>query len=110
MAAVRNLCSRVIQLTSGHIETSGLVDEVISHYLMTTAADALAAVTLPPGLPDTAGFGSCVRVGAIDGTPRTQFRLGELWRIDLEFQLSTPMPHVIAAVGMMNLESLPIVT
>ena len=110
LAAVRNLCSRTLLLESGSLEKMGPTEEVIGHYLRKNASELTAVVALPSGLVEDPGAGRFLRFSNQDGMPQAQFRLGEPWRIVMEFELSCPVPHVIAAVGLMSLDSVPLIT
>ncbi|MCL5102489.1 MAG: polysaccharide ABC transporter ATP-binding protein [Armatimonadetes bacterium] len=110
MAAVRKLCSMAIMLSDGTKVMEGKTDEVIDHYLRLGASSICASVDLPPGAADLPGRGIRLGIMSVDGTPRTEFMLGERWRIVLEFDLTRPLRHVIASVGINTRESLPIVT
>jgi lipopolysaccharide transport system ATP-binding protein len=110
MAAIRNLCSQALLLRNGHTELAGPADVVIKQYLA-AGADVLAAmVALPCGAPDDAGAGTSLQFQALDGTPKAEFRIGEPWRIVLEFELHRAMEHVIAAVGVLTIDSFPVTT
>jgi lipopolysaccharide transport system ATP-binding protein len=110
LAAVRNLCNRTLLLESGSLEKVGPTEEVIGHYLRKNVSELTAVVALPPGLPEAPGVGHVLRFLNQYGGSQAQFRLGEPWRIVMEFELSCPVPHVIAAVGLMSLDSVPLIT
>jgi len=110
LAAVRNLCSRTLLLEAGRVEKMGPTEEVIGHYLRKNASELTAVVALPASLPEDPGAGRVLRFSNQDGMPQAQFRLGEPWRIMVEFDLSRPVPHAIAAVGLMSLDSVPLIT
>jgi len=110
MAAVRRLCSHAMLLESGRKEMAGPTESVITRYLAAGTSEMSTSAALPPGLPDAPGAGTRLRLFAHDGTPQAQFRLGEPWRIVLEFELFRPVSHVIAAVGLVSLDSVPIIT
>jgi lipopolysaccharide transport system ATP-binding protein len=109
MAAVRNLCSRALLLNQGRSELDGSPDCVITHYLANNAAALSATMQMPPG-EDSGARATTLHLATLDGTPRTLFRIGEPWKIRLEFQLTRDLPHVIAAVGLRSMESVPLVT
>src|SRR5262249_53406201 len=97
LAAVRNLCSRTLMLHSGRLEKIGPTEEVLSHYLSQNAARLTPTVMLSSGSPGSPGAGCMLRFLNPVGVPQAQFRLGERWRIVLEFELFQSLPHVIAA-------------
>jgi homopolymeric O-antigen transport system ATP-binding protein len=110
LAAVRNLCNRTILLDSGRLEKIGPTEEVISHYLSKSAAGLTSTVVLPSCSPGEPGAGRMLRFLNQDGGPQAQFRLGEPWRIIVEFELFRSLPHVIAAVGLTSLDAVPFIT
>lgn len=110
LAAVRNLCSRTLLLESGRIEKLGPTDEVIDHYLRKNTSELIPVVVLPFDKNTVPGAGRILRFSNQDGIPQAQFRLGEPWRIGVEFDLSLAAHHVIAAVGLMSLDSVPLIT
>jgi lipopolysaccharide transport system ATP-binding protein len=110
MAAMRSMCSQVIMLQNGQHEFSGATEEVIAHYLAANSSEQAATINMPGGGPDVAGEAIQLRFCTLDGAPKAEFRIGEPWRIELDFVLHRPMEHVIAAVGMLTLDSFPITT
>ena len=110
LAAVRNLCSRTLLLDSGAMEKIGPTEEVISYYLSKTAVELTSTVVLPPCSPDEAGTGCRLHLLNEQRRPQAQFRLGEPWRIVVEFELYRSVPHVIAAVGLISLDAVPLIT
>lgn len=110
MAAVRTLCTHTIMLRNGQVAAIGPTDQVIGQYLAASAADLSAQIELPRAAPESPGAGLSLSLLAADGTPSAEFRLGEPWRIRLEFALRQPLQHVIAAAGLTNFESLPLIT
>ncbi|MDH4152469.1 MAG: polysaccharide ABC transporter ATP-binding protein [Nitrospira sp.] len=110
LAAIRNLCSRTLFLESGHLIKAGPTEEVMGYYLQRHSTSLAAAVALPAGLPEAPGVGRVLRFLTQDGMPQAQFRLGEPWRIAIEFELFCPVPQVIAAVGLISLDSVPLLT
>ncbi|BFU94020.1 MAG: ABC transporter ATP-binding protein [Nitrospira sp.] len=110
LAAVRTLCNRTLLLNSGKLEKIGETEEVIGHYLSRNSAELTTTVVLPPSSPHDPGSGRRLTFSTEIGSPQAQFRVGEPWRINLEFSLSRSVPHVIAAVGLMSLEAVPLIT
>ncbi len=110
MAAVRTLCPEAILLNSGRIEISGPSDQVIAQYLASSAEDLSTSVALPRSGPEVPGEATCLRFHTTSGQPQAEFRLGEPWRIGLEFELRKPLDQVIAGVGLMTIDSIPVIT
>jgi lipopolysaccharide transport system ATP-binding protein len=109
MAAVRNLCTRALLLKEGRTEISGAPDAVIAHYLATNATNSAATLEMPAG-GDAGARALRIHLSTPDGEPRALFKIGEPWRIRLEFELGRDLRHVIAAVGLRNAESVSLVT
>ncbi|HEY2343166.1 MAG TPA: ABC transporter ATP-binding protein [Chthoniobacteraceae bacterium] len=110
MSAVRTLCTRALLLDKGTVAAQGEVESVLNAYLALNSAALSASSELPPGLPDAPAHGTCIRTFSAEGAVSATFRLGEPWRVRLEFEVLRAVPHVIAAVGICNSESLPITT
>jgi hypothetical protein len=110
LAAVRNLCSRAILLERGAILAEGEVERVLARYLAINTSELAATVDLPPGEPEAPARGLALHTHDSDDKPSANFRLGEPWRIRLEFETKIPLSHVIAAVGLRNLEAIPLIT
>jgi len=110
MAAVRTLCTQTVLLRNGTVAGIGPTDQVIGQYLASSAAELSTHVSLPHSGPGGVGEAISLQFLASDGTACAEFRLGEPWRIRLEFELFRPIKHMIAAVGLNNVELLPIVT
>jgi lipopolysaccharide transport system ATP-binding protein len=109
MAAVRKLCSQAVLLDQGRIAATGQTESVIASYLPAPLAEASPVAVLPPGPPEAPGHGLTLRFSGSDGAPRSKFLLGESWRISLEFKMRRRLDHVIAAVGFMTTDGLPII-
>ena len=110
MAAVRKLCSHAILFYNGREIMRGPTDPVISKYLSESASEMSPVVALPPSSPNALGRGTYLRFFTQNGTPQTQFRLGEPFRIELEFEINKPLKHVMAAVGIKTIDNVQIIT
>lgn len=110
MAAVRKLCLNCILIDNGNIKLFGKTDNVISNYLATNRKEATATVELPLLPSDTHGRGIILRLYNKAGKPQSQFKMGESWRLVFEFEILHAIEHVIAAVGLVSLEAVPIIT
>ena len=109
MAAVRNLCSRALLLDHGRNELDGTPDTVIAHYLANNAAAVRPEMEMPAG--EGAGARATrLALSTVDGTPQSLFRIGEPWKIRVEFEVTRELQHVIAGVGLRSIESVPLVT
>jgi lipopolysaccharide transport system ATP-binding protein len=110
MAAIRKLCPNTILIDRGTVNLFGSTDEVVSNYLESTAAERDAVVLLPSGAEDAPGTATCLKCTDRHGNLRSQFYIGEPWQIRLEFEIYRTTPHVIAAAGFMNFDSVNILT
>jgi lipopolysaccharide transport system ATP-binding protein len=110
MAAIRTLCTDAILLRSGRVEMIGASDPVIAHYLAASTDDLSTSVELPASGPDAPGSASWLRFSTLEGKPQSEFRIGEPWRAVLEFELRRPVEHMIAAIGLLTFESIPLIT
>lgn len=110
MAAVRKLCSSAILLDSGITKISGPTDLVIDQYLNHGSADKSATVSLPANTTPSPGQGTFLRFLSQEDKPGTQFNLKEKWKIIFEFEIFDYIPQVIAAIGLVNFDSVSVIT
>jgi homopolymeric O-antigen transport system ATP-binding protein len=110
MAAVRKLCSHAFLLKKGRVHAGGPTNEIISTYLNAGNAEHLASIELPPGPPESPCRATRFQCLAMDGRPQADFRLYEPWRCKVEFEMFESVPNVVVAVGLINHESIPIIT
>lgn len=110
LGAVRKLCRRSILLNDGKLVGIGDTEEICNQYLLANTLDYSAKIELPPGNPDLPGKGVKISFHETTGELKTTFRLGEHWKIRLEFDMMRSMPHIIAAVGINSIDGVPIVT
>jgi lipopolysaccharide transport system ATP-binding protein len=109
MAAVRALCSRAILLKEGGVEADGRTQGVISQYLASCSDELRANMDLPHA-EGAEAWGTTLRLESFEGKPQPSFLIGEPWKIHLEFELDRELPHVIAAIGLRSIDSIPLVT
>ncbi len=110
LAAVRRLCSSAILLRQGQLAGEGSPDAIIDEYLLGATSAGTPVVTLPAGAAEAPGEGLCLRFSGEDGAPRTQFHMGEQWRVLLEFRMRQPAAQVIGAIGLATSDGVPIIT
>jgi len=110
MVAVRKLCPSAILLERGCITAEGPTDRVVARYLTSDASEISTSFPLPLKSTDARGQATRLSIFDCNGNSKTRFRLGEPWRMVLEFELYRSVPHVIAAVGLGTIDSVPIIT
>ncbi|MBO9309976.1 MAG: ATP-binding cassette domain-containing protein [Chloroflexi bacterium] len=109
MAAVRKLCTRAVLFEQGKQVLFGEVDEVIDSYLK-AQSNASSVIELPAGDPESPAYGTRIEFRDSAGQLRSEFRIGEQWQVVLHFNVRRAVKHLIAAVGLMLLDSLPLAT
>ncbi len=110
MAAIRTLCSRAVLLGEGQSLMQGTTESVISAYLAEGDSDLPAIVELPRSTGDTPGSGMILRTISRSGDSRSNFRIGELWRVVVEFEMFESAKAVVAGIGLVSVEGIPIIT
>lgn len=110
MGMIRKLCSRAILLEKGRKVMDGEHNQVIASYLRALTANITVDVDLPPGDGDAPGEAKRLRFFSENGKPQVAFRLYERWSMVLEFEIYRSVAQVIAAVGLVNFDSVPIIT
>jgi lipopolysaccharide transport system ATP-binding protein len=110
MTAIAKLCHRAVLLDRGTIQTVGPASEVVAQYLRKIgekqqAVVALAGADLPKPLRTL-----IIRTINSKGETTSALRLGEQWRVRLEFEISGAIDHFIAAAGLQTLGSIPLIT
>jgi len=110
MSAIRKLCPGTILLNMGSIVMAGPTESVIARYLLDSTSSLLAEVELPPGDPNAFGEAKRLRFFNQNGKPHSQFNLNESWKIELEFNLTSLVTHVIAGVGVVTSDEIPVIT
>lgn len=108
MAAVRKLCSRALLLEQGKVETTGTMDAIVGRYLEKGVSEISSIICLPDGNGESAIKGVRLRFFGQDGTPKALFSIFEKWQIVLDFELTKSIKHVIAGVGLMTVDGIPI--
>lgn len=108
-AAIRKLCSKGILISQGQIVGQGPVEEIVDQYLLNGISEFTPAVSLFRNANDI-GIGLEIKFFSHERIPKAQFKLYEPWFIHLEFQLYKPVEHMIAAVGISTVDSIPVAT
>ena len=110
MAAIKSLCSRALLLRDGTTLECGATDAVINTYLRDGESSSASFVPLPQGEPDAPGYGVTLRTLSSQGEAKATFRLGEPWRIAIDFEMVKSADDVVAGVGLVSVDSTPIIT
>ena len=110
MPTVRKLCPKAILLENGRVAMIGATDSVVDRYLVKAAGEPCSTFDLPPGSQEAPGVATRLRFLDEHRKPQTEFRLWEPWRIVVEFEIFRPVPHTLVAVGLLNLDMVPIIT
>jgi len=110
MPAVCRLCQKALLIDEGRLIMHGSADTVVERYLLQDRATDEAVFKLPASSAVAPGSPSTLRLLGSDGEIRARFRIGEKWRIALDFDIRRFTQHVIAAVGILTRESVPIIT
>lgn len=111
MGAVRTFCERAALLHDGHLLTLGDVNGVISEYARNfqPSPNPVIELNVQPRVNADA-YPKRLRLYGRDRVPTAQFRIGEPWTVELEFQANRPLRSVIAAIGVTTLDGVPVVT
>lgn len=110
MGSVRKLCEKSVLLEEGIIRKIGDTEEVITSYVRNDDDLSNAVVALPPSQNEAPGQGIKLKILDVLGNERTVFRVGENWKIVVEFELFKETKHIIVAIGLTTIESIPLVT
>ena len=110
MPAVRRLCQQALLIENGRLNLQGATDTVIEKYLSHAHKGEDSSFDLPAAPPTAPGSPSTLRLLTSDRQQRARFRIGEPWRIALDFQIRRFTEHIIAAVGVLTSDSVPIVS
>lgn len=111
MASIRKLCPKGILLEKGSVKLYGPIDHVIDGYLSVNAARYSAHVSLPENKESwSAGQGTDLRFFSKDNIPQTQFKINDPWKIVFEFEIKRKTRQVIAGIGILNIDQVPIIT
>jgi lipopolysaccharide transport system ATP-binding protein len=111
LAAIRSLCSRALLVHDGRLVGNGPVDEVIDQYVREFSGKLEARVDLPPASgADSPAEGTTLAFLTGDGRPQAEFRLHEPWTIRMDFDIAQPLDGVVASMGLMTVEGVPVTT
>jgi lipopolysaccharide transport system ATP-binding protein len=111
MAAIAKLCSRVVLLDRGMVQAIGSTQSVINEYLRAASSNKRAITVLSAEDDLPAPLQSiAVTILNSSGQVTAAMKLGEPWRVRLEFEISRPVDHFIAAIGLRTLDLVSITT
>ncbi|MEE9189326.1 MAG: ABC transporter ATP-binding protein [Candidatus Neomarinimicrobiota bacterium] len=104
MGAIHKLCTRAILIKNGMIEEDGKVAEVISKYVNPNLSEMQSSMMLPGAEENSPGRGLQLTFLGADNIENNHFNMGEIWKIQFEFEIFRKTPHVSAAVGPRNFD------
>jgi len=110
MAAVRSLCSRAVLLENGVITIDADTEVTITKYLSSSFSGNQSEIELPKNPADSVGEATMLRFTTEDGALQSHFKIGQPWKIYLEFEMYKPSDHVIAGIGLMTTESVGVIS
>ncbi len=112
MGAVKKLCTQVLLLNKGSMISLGTTKQIIDQYL--NGHENIGFSTIELADKDTKvhwqGKGLRVIIKDESGNLRNVFKIGEKWVIYLEFEIFTPLNHMIAGIGLTTNEAISLVT
>ena len=110
MVTIRSLCNKGLLLDRGEIVAAGTMPEVIEQYLLHGDDNSSGVVDLPPGSPHAPGIGVRLVMMNRRGTPQNSFMIGQKWNAVLEFEVRQSITQMIAAIGIVTMDGIPITT
>jgi lipopolysaccharide transport system ATP-binding protein len=111
MGAIRKLCPKTILLINGKMEMATETQTAIDRYLYVSSNPNKSDILLPELSKVKSDFGRGTRLLIKDefGNLRNEFKIGEKWKIRLEFIINEDLKNVIAAIGL-NTQDTAIIT
>jgi len=109
-AAIRNLCTSCILFSEGKITMNGPVDAVIKHYLRRDEKSFPSKIMLPELDGKRPGVGRSLQIMSQDGTQKSDFELGERWKVIFEFEMFENTEQISAGFHLVNNESITVMT
>ena len=111
MGAIRALCGQALLLHQGKLLANGAVEDVISEYARNfQAASRMEVEFEEEGDENLDARPLRLRFLGRENNSLAQFKIGEPWIVELEFQISNALRSVIAAIGVVTLDGIPVVT
>jgi len=110
MAAVRSLCSRAVLLENGAITIDADTEVTITKYLSSSFSGNQSEIELPKNPADSVGEATMLRFTTEDGAARSHFKIGEPWKMALEFEMYKSASHVVAGIGIVTTESVGLIS
>lgn len=109
MAIVRSLCDTSMLLHKGNIANIGDTESIVMEYASMASLDKTPTILLPSD-PEAPAQGLFLHVENKSGERCTHFKLHEPWKVHYEIELSRDLEHVIASLGIVNMEAVPLIT
>jgi lipopolysaccharide transport system ATP-binding protein len=110
MTVIAKLCHRAVLLDQGKVQAIGPATDIVAKYLRMVGGARQAVVDLANEELHPPLERLVLTTFDSKGETTGSLRLGEHWRIRLEFEISGSIDHCIAAVGLQTLGSIPLVT
>jgi len=116
MQAVGNLCHKGILLSDGKVVMNDDMNQVVDSYLISNTMSQSPIIILPERsslrfIGDNLGRGLLLLISSVHGgEPRAEFKINEMFRIRMEFEVFKPLKHCIAAIGLVTLQGVSLVT
>jgi lipopolysaccharide transport system ATP-binding protein len=109
MAAVTQLCSRVLLLNSGSVEAEGAPDQVISHYLASATSDGRVELRDRASPIGTRGaFFEWAELQGSSGKTRQDFSIGDDISVVFGLGLAAELPATKLAVSIHTSDGTPV--
>jgi lipopolysaccharide transport system ATP-binding protein len=110
LPSIRRLCSRALVLEQGSIIEDNTVEASLASYYALNNSTVAARTALPPGESDAPAQALSIHTENVAGQSCASFCIGEPWRAILEFEVTAPLPQVVAAIGLNSADGISLVT
>ena len=100
MSAVQKLCSKVMFLNQGSINSMGATQNIISKYLQNSAVQAsVFDIPAPPDKDEILCYASRLQIEDLFGSPMAEIPVGKAWQVKVSFKINRRAEHFIIALG-----------
>lgn len=108
MGAIRNLCDQAILLRDGTLAAGGDIETIISDYVKDFQQGINAKVCFDYSDGPFEARPLRLEFFGKDNRETAQYRIGEPWKILLDFEVSTKLSSVVVAIGISTGEGIPL--